>query len=156
MKNLFNTKTKFIVYLVLLAGILSGCSKLNKVKELTEKISNEDKLYFCERYVTSEVGESEKFKAGKVTRSISALHPPSQCQTLSSYHKPFGQWLTFSTNRPPSQNSEVCLPVYLYTCLPTLHTHPKTHSILFARQNQAHGNRCNLNLFLRQKICNRS
>jgi hypothetical protein len=63
MKNLLNSKTKFIVYLVLLAGILSGCSKLNKVKELTEKISNEDKLYFCERYVTSEVGESENFKA---------------------------------------------------------------------------------------------
>lgn len=67
MKNQFNSKTKFIVFLVLLAGILSGCSKLNKVKELTEKISNEDKLYFCERYVTSEIGESDKFKAGKVT-----------------------------------------------------------------------------------------
>lgn len=67
MKNLFNSKTKYILLVLMAAGLFSGCSKLSKIKEITEKISNEDKLYFCERYVTSEIGESSKFKAGKVT-----------------------------------------------------------------------------------------
>ena len=67
MINFLNSKTRFILFAVMLAGLFSSCSKLNKVKEITEKLSNEDRLYFCERYVTSEVGESTKFKPGKVT-----------------------------------------------------------------------------------------
>jgi hypothetical protein len=67
MKNLINSKTRFILFAVMLAGLFSSCSKLNKVKEITEKLSNEDRLYFCEKYVSSEVGESSKFKPGKVT-----------------------------------------------------------------------------------------
>ena len=67
MNNLFNSKTKFILLAVMMAGLFSSCSKLNKIKDITEKLSNEDKLYFCERYVTKEIGESTTFKQGKVT-----------------------------------------------------------------------------------------
>ena len=67
MKNLIKSKTNFIILMLVFAGMIAGCSKISKVKELAEKIANEDKLYFCERYVTSEIGESTKFKPGKVT-----------------------------------------------------------------------------------------
>jgi hypothetical protein len=46
--------------------ILSGCGRLKQVQQLTEKISG-DRLYFCERYVASEIGESTEFKPGKIT-----------------------------------------------------------------------------------------
>lgn len=67
MKNLFKTHSNLIVLLLIAAGFFAGCSKINKVKEMTEKIANEDKLYFCERYTTKEIGESKQFKQGKVT-----------------------------------------------------------------------------------------
>ena len=67
MKKLFKSHAIILLLLLISAGFLNGCSKINKVKEITEKISNEDKLYFCERYVTKEIGESTQFKPGKVT-----------------------------------------------------------------------------------------
>lgn len=59
-----------ITKLTLLALILilsaTGCNRLKQVKDLTEKISG-DRLYFCERYVASEIGEGTQFKPGKIT-----------------------------------------------------------------------------------------
>jgi len=54
--------------------LLSGCSKLKQVKNLTEKLSG-DRLYFCESYVTKEIGEDTKFKAGKITVMIKLQNP---------------------------------------------------------------------------------
>lgn len=58
--------TKLTLLLLVLITAMGGCNRLKQVKDLTEKISG-DRLYFCERYVASEIGEGTKFKPGKVT-----------------------------------------------------------------------------------------
>jgi hypothetical protein len=58
--------TKFIILALVLITAAGGCNRIKQVKDLTEKISG-DKLYFCERYVASEIGEGTQFKPGKVT-----------------------------------------------------------------------------------------
>ena len=58
--------TKLTLLVLLLITAFGGCGKLKQVKELTEKISG-DRLYFCEKYVASEIGEGTQFKPGKIT-----------------------------------------------------------------------------------------
>ena len=58
--------TKCIILAIVLITAAGGCNRLKQVKDLTEKISG-DKLYFCERYVASEIGEGTQFKRGKIT-----------------------------------------------------------------------------------------
>ena len=61
---------KTIAVLLFMVTVVAGCSKINTIKNLTEKVSDEvkgDRLYFCERYVTKEIGEDTKFKSGKIT-----------------------------------------------------------------------------------------
>jgi hypothetical protein len=61
--------SKFIILIFALLFVM-GCNKVSTIKNLTEKVSDEvkgDRVYFCERYVTKEIGEGTKFKKGKVT-----------------------------------------------------------------------------------------
>ncbi len=72
-----NFKTKTIFYLVLglmLFPALYGCNKIKAVKEISEQLQG-DRLYFCERYVTKEIGEGTRFKAGKVTVMVKLKNP---------------------------------------------------------------------------------
>jgi len=60
-------KNKWILTIILTAiYVLAGCGKVKQLQQITEKLSG-DRLYFCERYVANEIGESDKFKPGKVT-----------------------------------------------------------------------------------------
>jgi hypothetical protein len=67
MKHHFKQVSVLLLVVLVIAEVSAGCNKINKVKEITEKIANEDKLYFCESYTTKEIGESSQFKPGKVT-----------------------------------------------------------------------------------------
>jgi hypothetical protein len=58
--------TKAGLLLLAVMFIFSGCGKIKQITELTDKLSG-DRLYFCERYVASEIGEGTKFKPGKIT-----------------------------------------------------------------------------------------
>ena len=58
--------TKLTILVLVLLGSMTGCNRIKQVKDLTEKISG-DRLYFCERYVATEIGEGTQFKPGKVT-----------------------------------------------------------------------------------------
>ncbi len=58
--------TKIGLLLLAFMVVFSGCGRIKQITELTDKLSG-DKLYFCERYVASEIGEGTKFKPGKVT-----------------------------------------------------------------------------------------
>lgn len=62
--------------LLLLAVVIaaSGCNRIKQVQELTDKLSG-DKLYFCEKYVTKEIGEGKQFKPGKVTVMVKLQNP---------------------------------------------------------------------------------
>jgi hypothetical protein len=53
-------KLKLVSSLLVLFVILTACSKLTN-------LMGGDKLYFCEKYTTKEVGEGTKFSAGKIT-----------------------------------------------------------------------------------------
>ena len=53
-------KIKFISSLLVLFIIFTACSKLSN-------LTGGDKLYFCEKYTTTEVGEGTKFSPGKIT-----------------------------------------------------------------------------------------
>ena len=66
MRHLKTKLTFFTLLILVLMPVLSGCSKLKMVKEVSEQLQG-DRLYFCESYVTKEIGEATKFKAGKVT-----------------------------------------------------------------------------------------
>ncbi len=57
----------FTAFLVLFAVAVS-CSFL-------KKLSSGDKLYFCERYTTTEIGEAEKFPVGPVTVMVKLSKP---------------------------------------------------------------------------------
>lgn len=56
------------ISLLVLAVVIvaSGCNRIKQVQQLTDKLSG-DKLYFCEKYVTKEIGEGTQFKPGKIT-----------------------------------------------------------------------------------------
>ena len=61
---------KTFAVLLFMVTLAAGCNRINTIKNLTEKVSDEvkgDRLYFCEKYVTKEIGEDTKFKTGKVT-----------------------------------------------------------------------------------------
>ncbi len=58
--------TKAGLLLLAVMFIFSGCGRIKQITELTDKLSG-DRLYFCERYVASEIGEGTKFKPGKIT-----------------------------------------------------------------------------------------
>jgi len=61
----------------ILAAVLilaSGCNKIKQVQQITEKFSG-DRLYFCERYVTTEIGEGTQFKPGKLTVMVKLQNP---------------------------------------------------------------------------------
>jgi len=62
--------------LLLLAVVMigSGCNRIKQVQELTDKLSG-DKLYFCEKYVTKEIGEGTQFKPGKITVMVKLQNP---------------------------------------------------------------------------------
>ncbi len=66
------TRIVFIVFAAII--MLSGCSKIKQIQEISDKISG-DKLYFCERYVTKEIGEGTKFKPGKITVMLKLNNP---------------------------------------------------------------------------------
>jgi hypothetical protein len=63
-----------ILILLAITAVFTGCSKIKQVQQLTDKLSG-DRLYFCEKYVTKEIGESDKFKAGKVTIMVKLTNP---------------------------------------------------------------------------------
>jgi hypothetical protein len=65
---------RFITLFAAALILISGCSKIKQVQQITEKLSG-DRLYFCERYVTKEIGEDTKFKAGKITIMIKLQNP---------------------------------------------------------------------------------
>ena len=65
---------RILTLLIAVIALFSGCSKIKQVQQLTEKLSG-DRLYFCERYVTKEIGEDTKFKAGKITIMIKLQNP---------------------------------------------------------------------------------
>ncbi|MCI0450098.1 MAG: hypothetical protein L0Y79_10020 [Chlorobi bacterium] len=58
--------TKAALLIIALITVFSGCGRLKQVQQLTEKISG-DRLYFCERYVATEIGEGTQFQSGKIT-----------------------------------------------------------------------------------------
>jgi len=58
--------TKAGLLLLAVMFIFSGCGRIKQITEITDKLSG-DKLYFCEKYVASEIGEGTKFKPGKIT-----------------------------------------------------------------------------------------
>jgi hypothetical protein len=61
-------KVKFIASILILFIILTAC---NKLKNLT----GGDRLYFCERYTSTEIGEGTKFPVGKVTVMLKLSDP---------------------------------------------------------------------------------
>jgi len=65
---------RIIAIFIAAVAVLSGCSKIKQVQQLTEKLSG-DRLYFCERYVTKEIGEGTKFKPGKITVMVKLQNP---------------------------------------------------------------------------------
>ncbi|HEY3250228.1 MAG TPA: hypothetical protein VGK25_03830 [Ignavibacteria bacterium] len=61
-------KVKIISAFLVLFLVFASCSKL---KDLT----GGDRLYFCEKYTTKEVGEGTKFPPGKVTVMLKLSKP---------------------------------------------------------------------------------
>ena len=61
-------KVKLFVSLAVLFLVVVSCSKL---KDLT----GGDRLYFCEKYTTKEVGESSKFTTGTLTVMLKLSKP---------------------------------------------------------------------------------
>ncbi len=80
MTKLNNSTLKFILLLMIFAGFISGCGKINKIKEITEKVSDEvkgDRLYFCERYdnASGEVNVAKQFTTGNLTVMLKLSKP---------------------------------------------------------------------------------
>ena len=59
---------KLFLSLVVLFLLVASCSKL-------KNLTGGDRLYFCERYTTSEIGEGTKFPAGNVTVMLKLSKP---------------------------------------------------------------------------------
>ena len=66
--------TKIALFLFAVMVAFSGCSKIKQLQQITDKFTG-DKLYFCERYVTKEIGEDTKFKTGKITVMVKLQNP---------------------------------------------------------------------------------
>lgn len=66
------TKIALVFFAVMVA--FSGCSRIKQIQQITDKFSG-DRLYFCERYVTKEIGEGTKFKSGKITVMVKLQNP---------------------------------------------------------------------------------
>ena len=74
MKNIKTRFTFFALLALMIFPALYGCNKIKAIKEVTEQLQG-DRLYFCERYVTKEIGEGTKFKAGEVTVMVKLKNP---------------------------------------------------------------------------------
>ena len=61
-------KIKYVASLIVLLVVFTACSKLSN-------LTGGDKLYFCEKYTTTEVGEGTKFSAGKITVMLKLSKP---------------------------------------------------------------------------------
>ncbi len=58
--------TRIGLLVLAMSFVIAGCGRIKQITEITDKLSG-DRLYFCERYVASEIGEGSQFKPGKVT-----------------------------------------------------------------------------------------
>jgi hypothetical protein len=74
MRKLRSKFTSITVLTIIALSAFNGCNKIKTVKEITEKIQG-DRLYFCERYVTKEINEGSRFKAGKITVMLKLRNP---------------------------------------------------------------------------------
>lgn len=61
-------KVKLFTSLIVLFLIVVSCSKL-------QNLTGGDRLYFCEKYTTKEVGESSKFTTGTITVMLKLSKP---------------------------------------------------------------------------------
>jgi hypothetical protein len=61
-------RIKLFAALVILFLITVSCSKL-------KDLAGGDKLYFCEKYTTKEIGEGSKFPVGKITVMLKLSKP---------------------------------------------------------------------------------
>jgi hypothetical protein len=61
-------KVKFLAAFVILFLAVVSCSML-------KNLTGGDRLYFCEKYTTKEVGEGTKFSPGKVTVMVKLSKP---------------------------------------------------------------------------------
>jgi hypothetical protein len=61
-------KVKLFASLVVLFLVVVSCSKLTD-------LAGGDKLYFCEKYTTKEIGESSKFTTGTITVMLKLSKP---------------------------------------------------------------------------------
>ncbi len=59
---------KIIVSFAVLFAVLTSCS-------LLKNLTGGDRLYFCEKYTTTEVGEASKFPVGPVTVMVKLSKP---------------------------------------------------------------------------------
>ncbi len=66
--------TKIALVLFAVIAAFSGCNRIKQIQQITDKFSG-DRLYFCERYVTKEIGEGTKFKPGKITVMVKLQNP---------------------------------------------------------------------------------
>ena len=61
-------KVKFFAAFTILFIVIVSCSML-------KNLTGGDKLYFCEKYVTKEIGEGTKFTTGKITVMVKLSKP---------------------------------------------------------------------------------
>ncbi len=61
-------KVKLFASIVVLFLVVVSCSKL-------QELTGGDRLYFCEKYTTKEVGESSKFTTGTITVMLKLSKP---------------------------------------------------------------------------------
>ncbi|MCC6864732.1 MAG: hypothetical protein IT280_01075 [Ignavibacteria bacterium] len=61
-------KVKFFFSLAVIFLVVVSCSKL-------KNLSGGDRLYFCEKYTTKEIGESSKFTTGTLTVMLKLSKP---------------------------------------------------------------------------------
>lgn len=62
------SKVKTIAAFIVLFLVVVSCSKL-------QNLTGGDKLYFCEKYTTKEIGEGSKFPAGAITVMLKLSKP---------------------------------------------------------------------------------
>src|SRR3974377_808354 len=74
MKSYKLTFVFLFVLTIISAPVITGCNKIKAIKEVSEMVQG-DRLYFCERYVTKEIGQGTKIKAGKITIMIKLKNP---------------------------------------------------------------------------------
>lgn len=67
-KRISLNKVKLFVSLAVLFLVVVSCSKL-------QNLTGGDRLYFCEKYTTKEVGEGTKFTTGTITVMLKLSKP---------------------------------------------------------------------------------